>query len=169
MRTLLFSLILFLSFNILPASEASLSILKNNKFTSGALTDSFQENDVWVKNYRKKSPVWRLFFPGGGQLYNGQYLKAGLFLGGEIVYLTVGLDVLIAVVRKTGDSILDNDSNTFLVVLLPWMIIRMWGVIDAYTSAIEINRLKERDKNNDLVFLYYPKDGVHNVGFSFHF
>ncbi len=93
---------------------------------------------------RRRSPfvaaVFSGLFPGLGQLYNRQRLKAlGFLLGAAVT--TVGpfspLDV---------DIDLDNPAagmRTVLLATLPFLFIALWSVIDAYRTARNRSRSAE--------------------------
>ena len=161
MKLFLIIILIFLFCQTLSALESSSTILKGNKFTASVLTDSVQKNDVWANFYNKQKPglaaFYSLIFPGGGQIYNGQYLKAGLFFGGELAYLSY---------MVSSDAVTLKNLIDFLYI---WMAIRGWGVFDAFTSAVDINEQMQIEENKGFTFLYYPKNGVQNVGLTFHF
>ncbi|MFI5399180.1 MAG: hypothetical protein ACHQ9S_26920 [Candidatus Binatia bacterium] len=70
-------------------------------------------------------------FPGLGQLYNRQRVKALLFLGGG---------VLSALPSSLVDVDIDLDNPAagiwkVLLVAMPFLLIALWSVIDAYRVA----------------------------------
>ncbi len=158
--------------SILHAGEPSLFEIKNNNFTRIVLTDSLQKKDVWAKNYGKKSPgaaaFMSGFFPGIGQFYNGQYLKGGLFIGGEFLLLQATASAAKNAIKSSSKYFFAGaESLGFFVGL--WFAVRIWGVVDAFTSAMDINEQQNREQNKTVSLLYFPKDGVQNVGLSIHF
>ncbi|MGD0946965.1 MAG: DUF5683 domain-containing protein [Candidatus Binatia bacterium] len=71
-------------------------------------------------------------FPGLGQLYNRERWKALLFLIGGAVTATVPLSLL------DVDIDLDNlaaGMRNMLLASLPFLVVALWSVIDAYRTA----------------------------------
>jgi hypothetical protein len=84
---------------------------------------------------RRRRPLLAAFlsglFPGLGQLYNGERLKALLFVvGGVVTYFAFApLDVEID---------LDDPAAGMQKVLLasvPFLLVALWSVVDAYRAA----------------------------------
>jgi hypothetical protein len=84
---------------------------------------------------RRRSPLLAAvlsgLFPGLGQLYNRERLKALLFvIGGVVASVPLGLlDV---------DIDLDNPAagmRRLLLTSLPFLVVALWSVIDAYRTA----------------------------------
>jgi TM2 domain-containing membrane protein YozV len=157
--------------SILHAGEPSLFEIKNN-FARIVLTDSLQKKDVWTKNYGKKSPAVAAFmsgfFPGIGQFYNGQYLKGSLFIGGEFLLLQATASAANNVVKPSNKYFFSGTESVGFFVGV-WFAVRIWGVVDAFTSAMDINEQAYREQNKTVSLLYFPKDGVQNVGLAIHF
>ena len=69
---------------------------------------------------------------GTGQIYNGQYKKAGGF------FLLGGLgSIMVAIAQEDG---IENDINTFMIGGVIVLGSYIWSSIDAYKSAKEINQ-----------------------------
>jgi TM2 domain-containing membrane protein YozV len=107
------------------------------------------------------------FIPGLGQLYNGQYIKAGLFAGGELILLNSA----IAFANSYKSTVYTVDASVGMVGFLVglWLGVRVWGVVDAFSSARDINEKSLSDGNRSVTLIYFPKDGVQNVGLAIHF
>jgi hypothetical protein len=71
-------------------------------------------------------------FPGLGQLYNRERLKALLFLIGAVVTAVGPLSPLD--VNIDPDNLAAGMRNV-LLASLPFLIIALWSVIDAYRTA----------------------------------
>jgi hypothetical protein len=85
---------------------------------------------------RRRSPLLAAvlsgFFPGLGQLYNRERLKALLFLVGGVLTAVGPLSPLDVNID------LDNPAagmRNVLLASLPFLIIALWSVIDAYRTA----------------------------------
>ncbi len=167
MKTIIFTFIVFLSFNALSATGLNSKNFINKKFTSSELADSLQKKDVWAKNYGKNNAgfaaLFATFIPGGGQLYNGQYLKAGLFIGGEALLFIAAKS---AINENDKERWVNLSGVGFGITLGLLISLRIWEVVDAITSAKEIN---EAAQNKKLSLIYFPKNGSQNIGFSLHF
>jgi TM2 domain-containing membrane protein YozV len=99
----------------------------------------------------RRSPIVAVIlsglFPGLGQLYNRQRVKALLFLGGGAGLLFLGGRVLSALSSSLLDVDIDVDdpaagmwklyfiARPFLAVALACLAIQLWSVIDAYRVA----------------------------------
>jgi formate hydrogenlyase subunit 3/multisubunit Na+/H+ antiporter MnhD subunit len=98
---------------------------------------------------RRRSPLLAAvlsgLFPGLGQLYNRERLKALLFVIGGVVSLKLLLFVMGGVVTAAGpfspfDVNIDLDNaaavlRKLLLALLPLLVVGLWSVIDAYRTA----------------------------------
>lgn len=93
--------------------------------------------------------VFSAIFPGAGQLYNGQFWpKSALILGGETIGLTaviLGNNTYKAAVAGQKGPDFQNYSFGFYFGLASMVALYIYGIIDAYTSAEEINRRIEKD------------------------
>ena len=84
-------------------------------------------------------------FPGLGQLYNRQWLKAALFLAGGVAALKVLLlfagDAQLALEALNSmdpDIALENltgELRKLLLASLPLLAVALWSVFDAYRTA----------------------------------
>lgn len=84
----------------------------------------------------RKSPTRAVVFsliPGGGQLYNNQYIKAGILFGGALV---LGIGRQLATERDTRDNL-----SWYLVGLY------IYNLIDAYVDAHLDGFDQELDEN----------------------
>jgi hypothetical protein len=88
--------------------------------------------DMFQKRRAVMAVLLSGLFPGLGQLYNGERLKAVLFLVGGAVTGFGPLSPL------NIDISLDDpaaDLKRVLLASLPFLIIALWSVIDAYRVA----------------------------------
>lgn len=85
---------------------------------------------------RRRSPVVAAVlsgvFPGLGQLYNGQRLKALLFAGGAVV-TSVGPISPLNVNIDLDDPV--AGMRMVLLAALPFLVLALWSVVDAYRTA----------------------------------
>ncbi|KAA3612521.1 MAG: hypothetical protein D8M58_20370 [Calditrichaeota bacterium] len=170
MKILLVIIFIFSFGQFLLADESDYAGLNKKIFSVDLFTDSLQKKDVWAKHYGKKNPVFASFLssfiPGGGQVYNGQYLKSGLFIGGEILLLSA----TISTANKTNKNELINSKELSVGFLLGlWFSFRTWSVIDAFVSAKDINDQLEKDKLNGFSYIFYPKEESINLRISLNF
>ena len=98
------------------------------------------QEEGYIDSTKLSNPkvAWKLgFIPGLGQLYNGKYLKAFGFIGGEYI----------AVSRFNKFK---NDKSKGLRNTYAWWIIGLyiWNILDAYVDAqlstFPVKRLKSR-------------------------
>ncbi|MGE3062170.1 MAG: hypothetical protein AB7T10_00840 [bacterium] len=86
--------------------------------------------DLWVP------PVLSLIFPGGGQVYNKDYLKAGIFAAAEITTAAV----LYKEFKSEGERTLLYRDILAGVIL--------FSILDAYVSK-ELKEIKEGEVLSD--------------------
>ena len=77
--------------------------------------------------------MWSFFFPGAGQIYNGQILKGALMLVGGII-LTQWRGDILHLIGEAFDGNIGSFVFSVLVVLL-WI----WSQIDAPIFANKLN------------------------------
>lgn len=73
--------------------------------------------------------LWSLLFAGGGQIYNGQTMKGLLMMIGEAVAASM---------MYRYDPFWGYEINT--VALVAAIVIPIWSMIDAYSTAKQINK-----------------------------
>jgi hypothetical protein len=85
---------------------------------------------------RRRRPLLAAFlsglFPGLGQLYNGQRLKAALFAAGGIVTGFWPLSPLDIDIDLNDPA---AGMRKVLAAALPFLVIALWSVVDAYRSV----------------------------------
>jgi hypothetical protein len=85
---------------------------------------------------KQRSPILAVvlsgFFPGLGQLYNRQPLKALLFFGGGVV---TGFGPFSALDIDIDLSNPAPGMQKMLLATLPFLAIALWSVYDAYRTA----------------------------------
>jgi TM2 domain-containing membrane protein YozV len=173
MRITFLTLIIVIEFNTFAHSNPG---FKQQKFNSNLLTDStLQKVDPWKNFYNRKNAglaaMLSLAIPGAGQLYNGQYLKAGLFLGGETACLFGIYGLITNTIQPFGksDVYINKDTNRALsIITFLWLGIRITSVIDAARSAVLINK-EARLQNKQLSFETYQEKNITKVGLIYLF
>ena len=162
----LFTLIILALFSVSLHAQ----IIHNHehlKFSKVALVDTVKadQDPVWSKHYsRAKDPVaatlLSFVIPAGGQIYNGDYLKALLVGGGY----ALGIVTLHASAKGATLDELDK-------VLLPGVLIItatwIYSIYDAYTSAKYKNADYEM-KKSDLSLAGYISGDTYNLGVIIH-
>ena len=123
--------------------------------------------------------MFSIIFPGGGQFYNEQNAKGGLFILGELLTLIVvavgtedNVDVLVrdygGIIGEVKNESVDVDDDDYLIGIgfLSWLMVRGWSILDANKSAKKLNKL------NGFEFFYFkPITSKNRIGamFSYRF
>jgi hypothetical protein len=114
--------------DVLAQPENSSTALTGNLITdSRYISESFEPNNVNIAppQAEKKSPflagLMSLAVPGAGEVYNGEYWKAGIFVALEATLIIVGLNY-----DKKGDDQTDKfenyaDENWSVVKYAEWL------------------------------------------------
>ena len=94
----------------------------------------------------KKSPVLAgilsLFLPGTGQIYNGQWIKAG------IQWIMLAGSLYLAIYDINFDEEYSTMPATTLTGLITGGAVWLWSVIDAYISSVNINKERKSKFNS---------------------
>lgn len=111
------------------------------------------ENRIFYSRFGRKPAQLSAVFPGLGQLYNKQYLKAAV-LASNFTF-ACGLTLLLAL-RATGEA--------WLMVLLLTAVPPIWGlsIYDAYQVGIERRRLAARRFNAEICTVIRGHDADNN-------
>ena len=114
------------------------------------------ENRIYYSQFGRKPAQLSAVFPGLGQLYNKQYLKAAVVV--SIFTFACGLTLLLAS-RATVEA--------WLMVLLLATVPPIWGfsIYDAYQVGIERQRLAARRFNAEICTVVRGYD-IDNNGFE---
>lgn len=135
------------SFVLNNYSAAQSYSFSENKFSSSdkiSLYSIFSDSIAKSKKFKgddfpgKKSPVFAgilsLFLPGSGQIYNGQWIKAG------IQWALLAGSVYLAVYNINFDAEYTTMPGTTVAGLVTGGAVWLWSVIDAYISSANINK-----------------------------
>ena len=107
------------------------------------------QNEGYIDSTMIRNPkvAWKLaFIPGLGQLYNGKYLKAFVFVAGEYI-----------AVRRFEEY--KNDRSIGLRNTYAWWIfgIYVWNILDAYVDAqLSTFPVRRLQSNNEVDSLRVP-------------
>lgn len=98
-----------------------------------------------------------LMLPGAGQVYNGQWGKAGLMFGGE----ALALGLLVSSSAECGlDSSESGDCGRLIAGAIVGIGFALWSWIDAPLSAVSINRgIRSLDLSVELGLRLLAADG----------
>ena len=91
--------------------------------------------------------VLSFFFVGAGQIYNGRILKGILMV---LASWTIGAFVLAAILAALSDSSRDLTGWLCFFALLGFTL-WVYGIVDAYKTAVKINEEMERKEGRDEV------------------
>ena len=93
-------------------------------------------NDVSSRSFKPRSPILAVFlsgiFPGLGQWYNGDKMKAALFAIGGVL---TGFGPLSPLNVNLAPTDLSTDLRKISLAFLPFSILALWSVVDAYRVA----------------------------------
>lgn len=107
------------------------------------LQSSAQADSLTVERVPKKAVIYSII-PGGGQIYNRQYLKAALVLGAEI-YSAYNFQVSRDNYNSTGLESYRQDRNKYAW----WMgFAYIYGLLDALVDS-HLSAFDERDPELD--------------------
>jgi PilZ domain-containing protein/uncharacterized protein DUF5683 len=111
------------------------------------------KNRIFYSRFGRKPAQLSAVFPGLGQLYNKQYLKAGVVV--SIFTFACGLTLLLAS-RATVEA--------WLMVLLIATVPPIWGfsIYDAYQVGVEQRRLASRRFNAEICTVIRGCDADNN-------
>ena len=97
------------------------------------------ENEGYIDSTKIRNPklAWKLsVIPGMGQLYNGKYIKAAVFMGAEYYAVTSFIEL-----RTSGARLgLRNTYAWWVFGLFVWNI--MDAYVDAHLSTFPVKRLQ---------------------------
>jgi len=99
-------------------------------FIAASILNSQEIDSSKVKH--PKQAAWWSIFPGGGQIYNGDYLKAGVFITLESLALWQSIDNGIKYTNEESNSIYLQERNKYA-----WwaFFIHIFGFIDAVVDS----------------------------------
>jgi len=116
-------------------------------------------------DYRKAGAAFAfsILYPGGGQIYNRQYLKGGIMMGLE----TIGLATSIVGAKYYG-----IDRAFVVVSIILTEANQIWSLIDAPVSTAAINRRNglslKYDTNKNIRFALKPDYQITNINGNFY-
>lgn len=134
---ILFYLFLILSINSDLIGQEKISFIQTGNLNSDAkqILQSFNESElpqIVLQNGNKKSPflagILSLVVPGAGEIYSGEYLKAGIFLAIEAAVITTAVvydkkgDDKTTEFQNYADAYNNPDHNWSVVRYAQWLV-----------------------------------------------